>query len=233
MVDPESRMLQQLIKHVDALITIAVGLFSLIYYWRVYPQLRKAKNFKRNALPLGLFLILSGIGQIVMKSELAVAPPPAPAPPTVYKWTRTFTPDKQASAKFPAPTNNQTETYLDLGGKAERHTVKCMVPERDISLALTDSPMPPGSESVPIDEQFDHMIGLSTKNGYKLITRVSEQHGEIPGCRFVMEKDNGKLRMVMRVAVAPKTVYAVFAVSTAQFHDDAAINRFIDSFDLK
>lgn len=230
-------MLQQLIEHIDALITIAVGLFLLVYYWRVYPQLRKAKTLKGGALPLGLLLVLSGIGRIVLKSQLMVGPtsPPPPASPrqTVFAWKQAFTDDKLALAKFPAPTVKDTETYLDLGGKAERHTVKCMVPERDISLALTDSPMPPGSEKVSIEKQFDHMIELSTKKGFKLITRVPEQHGDTPGCRMVLEKDNGKLRMVMRVAITPKMVYAVIAVSTAHFHDDPVITRFIDSFSLK
>jgi hypothetical protein len=236
--DPETRMSLLLIKHIDALVTIVIGLFLLVYYWREYPRLRKTKNISRNSLPFGLLLILTGIGRVVLTSQLAAEPRPAsalqPASPrqTVFPWKRALSSDQRAFAKFPAPINKQTETYLDLGGKAERHTVKCMVPERDISLALTDSPMPPGSETVPIEEQFDHMIGLSTKKGYKLITRVSEEHGETPGCRMVMEKDNGQMRMVMRVAITPKMVYAVFAVSTAQFHDDPVINRFVDSFGL-
>lgn len=231
-------MSQLIIEHIDALITIAIGLFLLTYYWREYPRLRKTRSFNRNALPFGILLVLCGIGRVVLKSQLRVEPQPTSAsqPPTprqtVFPWKQAFSSDKRAFAKFPAPTNKQTETYLDLGGKAERHTVKCMVPERDISLALTDSPMPPGSDKVPIEEQFDHMIALSTEKGYKLITRTSEQHGDIPGCRMVMEKDNGKLRMVMRVAITPKTVYAVFAVSTTPFHDDPVINRFLDSFNL-
>ena len=227
-----------LIQHIDNLITIALGLFLLIYYYREYPHLRKTRNFKRHSIPFGVLLILAGIFQIMLKFHQAASAPatalqPAKPRQTVFPWKRALSNDQRAFAKFPAHTSNQTDIYPDLGGVAERHIVDCLVPERDIRLSLTDSPMPPGSATVPIEEQFDHMIALSTKQGYKLITRVSEQLGDTPGCRMVLERDNGKLRMVTRVAITPKTVCAVFAVSTAHFHDDPVINRFIDSFGLK
>ena len=55
----------------------------------------------------------------------------------------------------------------------------------------------------------------------------------IPGFRILVEKDQGKSRSLMRVALAPSAIYRVIATSTDGFHDDPVITRFIDSFTIQ
>jgi len=62
---------------------------------------------------------------------------------------------------------------------------------------------------------------------------VPDRHGEVPGYRMVIEKDDGKNRLLIRVAITSKAIYRAVATSSSGFHDDPVITRFVNSFSLQ
>jgi hypothetical protein len=112
-------------------------------------------------------------------------------------------------------------------------TVNCNIPQRDINLRLSYNEIPPEGAGLSIEQRLDGLTSFFRQQGFSIISTVPDAHGDIPGYRFVVEKDRGKTRCLMRVAIAPRAIYRPVATSTSGFHDDPVIARFVDSFSLQ
>jgi hypothetical protein len=112
-------------------------------------------------------------------------------------------------------------------------TVHCNVPQRDINLRLSYNEIPPEGAGLTVEQRLDGLKSFFQQQGFAITSTVPDAHGDIPGYRILVEKDQGKIRCLLRVAIAPKAVYRAVATSTSGFHDDPVIGRFVDSFSMQ
>ncbi|MCX6905475.1 MAG: hypothetical protein NTW03_18755, partial [Verrucomicrobia bacterium] len=150
-----------------------------------------------------------------------------------YAWRRAVTSDNRASAEFPCTTITQAATNSAQGVSIRQITVQCSVPQRDINLRLSYNEIPPEGAGLTVEQRLDGLRAVFQQQGFAVISCVPDNHGNVPGYRFVVEMDHGKTRSLMRVAITPKCIYRAVATSTSGFHDDPVIARFVDSFSLQ
>jgi len=211
-----------LIQHVDALITTALGLWITVYSWRQRERLRASPKKLARALPvLAPLVVVFGLLRFVLDSQPA------------YVWHRAFTSDQRASAEFPCATTTETATDVAHGVSIQRLTASCNVPQRDINLRLTYNEIPPEGAGLTVEQRFEGLKSFFQQQGFAIISSVPDAHGAIPGYRILVEKDQGKTRTLIRVAIAPKAIYRAVATSTIGFHDNPVIARFVDSFRMQ
>lgn len=211
-----------LIQHVDALISTGIGLWITVYSWRHRDRLRSSPKKLARALPiLAPLVLVFGLLRFVLDSQPA------------YVWQRAVTSDQRASAEFPCATTTDTATDSAQGVSIRRLTVNCNVPQRDINLRLSYNEIPPEGTGLTDEQRLDGLKSFFQQQGFAIISSVPDAHGEIPGYRILVEKDQGKTRCLMRVAIAPKAIYRAVATSTIGFHDDPVIARFVDSFNMQ
>ncbi len=211
-----------LIQHIDALISTACGLGLTLWSWRQRERLRASPKKLARALPiLAPLVLVFGLLQFVIDSQ------------PVDAWQRVATSDQRASAEFPCATTTDTAIDSAQGISIRRLTINCNVPHRDINLRLSYNEIPPEGAGLTPEQRLEGVQSFFQQQGFAIVSSVPETQGEIPGCRLVVEKDHGKTRCIMRVAIAPKAIYRAVATSTSGFHNDPVIARFLDSFRLQ
>ncbi len=210
-----------LLQHIDACITLAVGLWLTFYSWRHRERLRASPRKLTRALPiLTAVVVISGLLQFAFDSKPA------------YPWHRAFTSDQRASAEFPCATTTETAADSAQGVSVQRLTVNCNVPRTDINLRLSFNEIPPEGEGFTIEQRLAGLKSFFEQRGFATTSCVPDGPGAIPSYRMVLEQERGKVRCVTRVAIGPKAIYRAIATSSSGFHDDPVITRFIDSFSL-
>jgi len=210
-----------LIQHVDSLITMAGGACMAVFAVRRANQLRASKNrLVRNMHILGLILVGIGIARFAFESF------------ATYSWRRVATSDGKASAEFPVQPTTETATDTFEGLSVTRVSLKCEVPYRDIKLRLTWSEIPPEGPALTAEERIAGMKAFFEEHGLVVSSCLPENLGSVPCYRMVVERDGGKVRVRTRIAITPRIMYRVIAESSSGFHDDPAIERFMDSFSI-
>jgi hypothetical protein len=211
-----------LIQHIDALISIGFGIGLTLYSWVRRDRLQSSSKKIVRALPvLAPLVLVFGVLRLAFDSQPA------------FEWRRITTSDQRASAEFPCATSTSKATDSAQGVSIQRLTIDCNIPRRDINLRLTYNEIPPEGAGLSVEQRLDGLKNFFQQQGLAIISNVPDPHGDIPGFRILVEKDQGKSRSLMRVALATNAIYRVIATSTAGFHDDPAITRFIDSFTMK
>jgi hypothetical protein len=210
-----------LIQHIDSVITTTVGLCLTVYALRRRERLEASPKKLARAFPvLAPLVAVFGLLQFVLESQPG------------HLWQRASTNDQRASAEFPCLTTTETATDSALGVSVERHTVNCSVPKRDITLLMSHNEIPPEGMGLTVEQRLHALRSSFEQRGFVIVSCDSEKHGAIPGCRMVIEQDRGRNRQVIRVAISSNGIYHVIASSSAGFHDDPIITRFVDSFSL-
>jgi hypothetical protein len=211
-----------LIEHFDSLMMMISG-FGIAAYAILRPtRFRGARIwFVRNVHVLGLIVLVGGFLLFLSESF------------SVYSWTRLATSDGKASAEFPASATTETATDTFEGVSAQRVTVKCDVPKRDISLRLSWTDAPSKGPALTVEERIENVKFSFRERGFVISSCVAEKLGSFPCYRMIADKDGGKFRLRMRIAITSKSVYHVMAGSSSGFHDDPTIERFINSFAIK
>lgn len=211
-----------LIQHIDALITTIAGICFTIYSWRNRDRLRTSPKKIVRILPILAPLVLAfGLISFALDSH------------TKYSWQRVFTADKRASAEFPCATATVTATDSVGSISVKRVTVNCDIPRKGINLRLSRNEIPPESEALTPAQRFEELKTYFQQQGYSLISSAPESNIDFPCYRLTVERDKGQTRCVMRMAILSKAIYRVIATSTAGFHDDPVIERFVDSFNIE
>jgi len=163
----------------------------------------------------GIFVFIAGCGQ--------------PA----YVWQRVFTGDREASAEFPCTTTTETATDSSNGISIQRTTVKCTIPNRDITLHLSCNEIPAAGLRLTLDQRIAGMRSSFEQKGGKIISSNPEAIGSVQGCRMVVELEHGKARCTIRMAVKSKITYRAIASSASALHDDPVIAHFLESFSMQ
>jgi hypothetical protein len=211
-----------LVQHVDAITTTTVGLWITVYAWRQRERLRASPKKLARTLPvLAPLVVVFGLLRFAFDSQ-----------PTDV-WQRAFTTDQRASAEFPYAIATETAIDSAQGVSVRRFTVNCNVPQRDINLRLSYNEIPPEGAGLTIEQRLDGLKSFFEQQGFTIVSCVSDQHGDIPGYRIVIERDHGKTRCLTRIAIAPKAIYRAVATSTSGFHEEPVIIRFMNSFSVQ
>jgi len=148
-------------------------------------------------------------------------------------WQRHLTSDGFASAEFPATPQSKEQTDTANGVSAQRTSLICDVPFKDISLFLSFSPLPVGEPAVPDSERLAALKSYFTQQGFTIVRESPAQFGASPGFVLDLERDGGKVRMWTRIAYVAGKVYRVVVSSTGSHHDDAIISHYLDSFRIE
>ena len=210
------------IQHIDAIITTTLGLWITVYAWRQRDRLRASPQKLVRALPVvAPLVVVFGLVRFMLDSQPG------------YVWQRAFTNDQRASAEFPCPTTSEAATDSAQGASIRRLTINCNVPRRDINLRLSYNEIPPAGVGLTVEQRLDGLRSYFEQQGFTILSCVPESHGDVPGYRMRIEKDHGKNRLLIRVAITSKAIYRAVATSSSGFHDDPVITRFINSFRLQ
>ena len=208
-----------LMHHFDSLMMMVSG-FGIAAYAIIRPaRFQGARSwFVRNVHVMGLIVVVGGFLLFLSESF------------SVYSWTRLATSDGKASAEFPASATTETATDTFEGISAKRVTVKCDVPNRDISLRLSWTDTPSKGPALTVEERIEGVKSSFRERGFVISSCLAEKLGSVSCYRMIADKDGGKFQLRMRIAITSKSVYHVMAGSSSGFHDDPVIGRFIDSF---
>ena len=209
-------------QHIDALISTAAGLCLTVYSWRRYEHLRTSPKKAARALPyLAPFVVVFGLFQFIIDAHPA------------YVWQRASTNDGQASAEFPCTPKTESAVDSAQGVSIKRVTVVCNVPQRDINLRLSYNEIPPEGAGLTVKQRMEGVLAFFNQQGSSVDSCEPDNHGDIPGFRLVINNSVQKAHMQIRLAIMPKALYRAVATSSAGFHDDPVITRFLDSFALQ
>lgn len=210
------------LQHVDALISIGIGLGLSVYSWLHRVRLFSSPNKLVRALPvLAPLILVFGILQLALE------------PQSQYSWHREFTSDRQASAEFPSATTVKAMTDSALGISIRRETVNCDVPRHDINLHLSYNEIPPEGANLTDEQRMGGLKQFFQQQGFTVTSCIPDVHGGVSGYRILLESDRGKVHCQVRVVITQKAIYRAMATSTTGFHDDPVIPRFLDSFKME
>lgn len=210
-----------LIQHVDAVVITAIGLGLTLHAWLKRESLLASPNRLVRAQPVLAPLALAfGLLRFALDSQ----------PRYTWRWATTI--DGRASAEFPCETTAESTFDVVPGGRVKRQTVRCGVPGRDIDLRLSVSELPRGAAESSLEQKLAGVRAAFEQQKMRVISTAMEDHGGVGGFRVVVESEKDG-RMIMRVAVTPNGIYRAAASSTAGFHDDPVIPRFLESFRIQ
>ena len=211
-----------IVQHIDALITIAGGIFACIYGFR---PARSAAPLQQRATRIlricGPPVVLFGILRFFIDQ------------PAALTWQRHLTSDGFASAEFPAIPQAKQQMDTANGVSVVRTSLNYNVPFKDISMYLSFSSMPPNESSIPDTERIAAMKGFFTQQGFSVVRDSSVQLGVVSGFALDLQGDGGKTRMWTRIAFVAGKVYRMVISSTGSHHDDPLINHCLESFRIE
>jgi len=203
-----------IIQYIDAIIPFAGGLYgAYLSWWRLRTSSRTSVRILRILSPL---LVIFGLLQFALLSHPS------------YNWQRVYTNDHRASAEFPRSTTTE-----ELPNSAGTVTIRCSVPNRDIDLRLSQNEIPTGSENLTAEQRLEGLKSYFSQQGVTIISCDPDDHGSIAGYRMMLEKNDNKTRILMRIAITNKAIYRAMVTSAPGFHDDPTISRFINSFTVQ
>jgi len=203
-----------IIQYIDAIIPTALGLIFIFQSWW---HLRKSsKTSVRVLRVVSPILVIFGLIQFAITSH------------PLYVWKPVYTNDHRASAEFPRSTETEK-----LPNSARTVTIRCSVPNRDIDLRLSQNEIPAGSEALTAAQRLEGLKSYFIQQGFAVISCDPDAHGSIAGYRMMLEKNNDKTRVLMRIAITDKAIYRVIVTAASGFYDDPTINRFINSFTVQ
>ena len=148
-----------------------------------------------------------------------------------------YTSDGFASAEFPV-TPTVEEAVDKLGDLfVKRTTTECKIPGKRISLRLSWSELPPGTETkIDSDEVFEQRVealkALYQNQGLTVSSCVRENFGEYPGAQIKTTSDAGQTITLTRMVQTPKGVYRVIVITTLALESEPIVQRFLKSFAL-
>lgn len=210
-------------QHIDALITLAGGIFVCFYGFRSQPVATSKQQSSMKLLRiLGPVLVLFGI------LRFFIAQPAAPV------WHRHTTSDGRASLEFPAKPQETEQTDTINGVSARRTSLTHDVPFKNISLFLSFSPFPDSAAAnAPDAERIAATKAYFIQQGCEVVNEAPVQLGAASGFALDLQRDAGKVRMWTRIAYVDGKVYRVVISSAGSHHTDPIITRCLDSFRIE
>ncbi len=219
-------MLPFFIQHIDALLTALGGLFCCYFgYHASRPGTTTAQQRATKFLRIGgPVLVLVGLVRFVTDQ---------PTQPTTTTWKRHTTSDGMASVEFPGPP--KTTEQMDIHGpiSVRRTSLIYQVPFIDVSLHLSFSPLVPGEKDLTDAERIAAMKEMLTQNGFLFTLDSPTRIGTVSGFALDFQRDGGKIRSWMRIAIVKGKIYRVVVSSEGAFHNDPVINHFLESFRIE
>jgi hypothetical protein len=210
---------QFLVSNIDAVITTVFGMFFTIYALQKRESLSSSSNGLTRLLPVLAPLVLAfGLIQFFISGNAA---DPAPA------WRIVHTDDGIAQVEFPT-TPTRTEA-TDRAGEIEVHRVSHVADLEGgkLNLRLSFNEYPPGSEGLSDADRIAGMREFFIQRGFEI-----EEDAELKDgiWTLLVAQPNNKARMSMRIGIMPNGIYRALATSMTGHHDDARIDRFLNSF---
>ena len=208
-----------IVQHVDALITTVVGVIACFYGFRA-TRIAPSKATKVLCV-CGPIVVLFGIFRLFIDQYQAPV------------WQRQRTSDGFASAEFPAIPQAKQQTDTVNGVSAQRTTLTYDVPNKDIALFLSFSPLPPNEPDAPDIDRIAAVKASFAQQGFSLVDESPVHLGAVSGFSLDFQRDGGKVRMWTRLAYVAGKVYRVVAASTGSHHDDPLISHYMESFRIE
>ncbi len=214
-----------LAQHIDALISGSAGLLVSFYGYRPTPPSRVPTPNQHRATRIfricGPLLLLFGLFSFFVGST------------DLPSWSRRSTSDGLASAEFPGSPEAKEQTDTQNGVSVSRKSLVYNMPQKDIALFLSFSPIPPGGPNLPDTERFAGMKANFLQQGYTILRESPLGLGESTGIALDVQRDSGKVRVWTRIVIVSGRAYRVVASSAGSHHDDPVIDHFLDSFRIE
>jgi hypothetical protein len=213
-------MLSFIVEHIDAIISAAVGFFASYYGFRTRPGTAHPRAGKALGV-CGVLLLCCGILGLLF------------AWPATPPWQRHVTRDGGASAEFPtAPQAKQSVDTVN-GFSVERVSLLCSVPQKDICLLLSFTPIPSEDSAISDAERIGLMKEHYQQQGLSVLRESQVQCGAASGHALDFAHQGGAVRTWTRIAFAPGKMYRVVVTSTGSHHDDPLVARYLESFRIE
>ena len=213
--------LQFLISNIDAVITTVLGSFFTIYALRKREDLSSSSNGLMRLLPvLAPLVLIFGLIQFFIPTSSSDQP---------AVWRIVKTDDGIAQVEFPTePTRTEA---TDRAGEIEVHRISHVADLSDgkLSLRLSFNEHLPGSEGLSDENRIAGMREFFVQGGFEISEDAKLQDGI---WSLLVEQSNNNAKMSMRIGIMPNGIYRALATSMPGHHDDARIERFLNSFAL-
>ena len=210
---------QFLVSNIDAIITTTLGLFFTI-----------VTRLSSSSSPNKISRVLRVLAPLVFAYGLLqfFIPSHSNDPPETWRTVRTD--DGIAQVEFPIlPTRTEA---TDRAGEIEvyRVTHSADLANGKLNLRFSFNEYPPTPEEVPYEVRMSGIKEYFVQQGFIIIEDL-----ELPSgiWKLVVAKPDNKARMSFRIGLTTNGIYRALATSMAGQHDDARIDRFLESFTLR